>query len=164
MTLLLGCLGFACIAIHAIPSALPVISVHDLRPTCCTTPPLACVKATLSFRPPPVPPLGRPFLRWPRRQIFPRHVLAYMTEEGGPWGAPAEPDPMGWRPMVRDINKLATSHNEVRCVGGWEVLRRGALYRSAMPYQVRRAAAPASCVSCLLFLPGPALRVRPWGT
>ncbi|GIL53249.1 hypothetical protein Vafri_8897 [Volvox africanus] len=45
--------------------------------------------------------------------IFPRHVLAYMTEEGGPWGAPENPDPNRWRPMVRDINKLATSHDEV---------------------------------------------------
>ncbi|GIL88991.1 hypothetical protein Vretifemale_16910, partial [Volvox reticuliferus] len=46
-------------------------------------------------------------------QIFPRHVLAYMTEEGGPWGAPTKPDSNRWRPMVRDINKLATSHDEV---------------------------------------------------
>ncbi|GLI59742.1 hypothetical protein VaNZ11_001692, partial [Volvox africanus] len=46
-------------------------------------------------------------------QIFPRHVLAYMTEEGGPWGTPENPDSNRWRPMVRDINKLATSHDEV---------------------------------------------------
>ncbi|GIL63946.1 hypothetical protein Vafri_17865 [Volvox africanus] len=71
-------------------------------------------------------------------QIFPRHVLAYMTEEGGPWAVPSAPDinPIAttnasimqtttktpvtpdttsgyWRPMVRDINKLATSHEQV---------------------------------------------------
>ncbi|KXZ53141.1 hypothetical protein GPECTOR_7g1032 [Gonium pectorale] len=49
-------------------------------------------------------------------QIFPRHVLAYMTEEGGPWNAPAgkgRGSVSGGRPMVRDINKLATSHDEV---------------------------------------------------
>ncbi|GIL60649.1 hypothetical protein Vafri_15185 [Volvox africanus] len=72
-------------------------------------------------------------------QIFPRHVLAYMTEEGGPWAGPSAPDinptattnasitqtttktPVTpdttsgyWRrPMVRDINKLATSHEQV---------------------------------------------------
>ncbi|GIL52103.1 hypothetical protein Vafri_8045 [Volvox africanus] len=86
-------------------------------------------------------------------QIFPHHVLAYMTEEGGPWAArptpslipttttaknnvasdktattattatadndntetPVMPDVTSgyWRPMVRDINKLATSHDQV---------------------------------------------------
>ncbi|GLI71393.1 hypothetical protein VaNZ11_016590 [Volvox africanus] len=66
-------------------------------------------------------------------QIFPRHVLAYMTEEGGPWAVPSAPTlttatttntnindnpvmpdtTIGWRPIVRDINKLATSHDQV---------------------------------------------------
>ncbi|KXZ42788.1 hypothetical protein GPECTOR_118g385 [Gonium pectorale] len=49
--------------------------------------------------------------------MFPRHVLAYMTEEGGPWSKPLEaltPIPATFqRPVVRDINKLATSHNQV---------------------------------------------------
>ncbi|GLI71358.1 hypothetical protein VaNZ11_016545 [Volvox africanus] len=77
-------------------------------------------------------------------QIFPRHVLAYMTEEGGPWAVPSAPSiyptlgptaanptatasftettkaPVmpdttnGYsRPMFRNVNKLATSHNQV---------------------------------------------------
>ncbi|GLI71375.1 hypothetical protein VaNZ11_016565 [Volvox africanus] len=77
-------------------------------------------------------------------QIFPRHVLAYMTEEGGPWAVPSGPSiyptlgptatspsatasftettkalvmpdtTNGYsRPMFRNINKLATSHNQV---------------------------------------------------
>ncbi|GFR48999.1 hypothetical protein Agub_g11019 [Astrephomene gubernaculifera] len=50
-------------------------------------------------------------------EIFPRHVLAYMTEEGGPWaghgGGSLHHRTAGWRPVVRDINKLATSHDEV---------------------------------------------------
>ncbi|KXZ45898.1 hypothetical protein GPECTOR_49g482 [Gonium pectorale] len=52
--------------------------------------------------------------------MFPRHVLAYMTEEGGPWNAPPDAAAAGrpgsascQRPAVRDINKLATSHDKV---------------------------------------------------
>ncbi|KXZ45899.1 hypothetical protein GPECTOR_49g483 [Gonium pectorale] len=52
--------------------------------------------------------------------MFPHHVLAYMTEEGGPWNAPPDAAMAGrpgsascQRPAVRDINKLATSHGEV---------------------------------------------------
>ncbi|KXZ42723.1 hypothetical protein GPECTOR_122g464 [Gonium pectorale] len=52
--------------------------------------------------------------------MFPRHVLAYMTEEGGPWNVPPDAATAGrpgsasyQRPVVRDINKLATSHNKV---------------------------------------------------
>ncbi|KAG2433540.1 hypothetical protein HYH02_012657 [Chlamydomonas schloesseri] len=83
-------------------------------------------------------------------QIFPRHVLAYMTQQGGPWsgsaaapagaidaaaaapGARQAPPPASadqqhvasaeasqplhllhgaWRPVVRDINELATRHD-----------------------------------------------------
>ncbi|KXZ41716.1 hypothetical protein GPECTOR_308g842 [Gonium pectorale] len=49
--------------------------------------------------------------------MFPRHVLAYMTEEGGPWNKPLEAQTYlstsFQRPVVRDINKLATTHSKV---------------------------------------------------
>ncbi|KXZ48103.1 hypothetical protein GPECTOR_30g198 [Gonium pectorale] len=57
--------------------------------------------------------LSRPSLQ---PQIFPRHVLAHMTEEGGPWNVlgqrPAAPAACK-RPVGRDPHKLATSHDEV---------------------------------------------------
>ncbi|KAG2493182.1 hypothetical protein HYH03_008602 [Edaphochlamys debaryana] len=61
-------------------------------------------------------------------QIFPRHVLAYMTEEGaapqavpvppspmlsGSAGHNCQPRPMDWRPCVRDCTRLATWHPQV---------------------------------------------------
>ncbi|KAG2493187.1 hypothetical protein HYH03_008607 [Edaphochlamys debaryana] len=60
-------------------------------------------------------------------QIFPRHVLAYMTEEGAaPQAVPVPPSPMlgsaaptgsgplvDWRPCVRDCTRLATWHPQV---------------------------------------------------
>ncbi|KAG2490277.1 hypothetical protein HYH03_011229 [Edaphochlamys debaryana] len=56
-------------------------------------------------------------------QVFPRHVLAYMTEEGcqpapvpedeGPSDGDAAPPTPTWRPQVRDYTRLATWHPQV---------------------------------------------------
>ncbi|KXZ48106.1 hypothetical protein GPECTOR_30g201 [Gonium pectorale] len=49
-------------------------------------------------------------------QIFPRHVLAHMAEEGGPWNVPGlrlAPPAACQRPVGRNLSKLATSHDEV---------------------------------------------------
>ncbi|KAG2490262.1 hypothetical protein HYH03_011217 [Edaphochlamys debaryana] len=56
-------------------------------------------------------------------QVFPRHVLAYMTEEGcqpaaapedeGPGADNAAPSTPTWRPQVRDCTRLATWHLQV---------------------------------------------------
>ncbi|KAG2490282.1 hypothetical protein HYH03_011234 [Edaphochlamys debaryana] len=56
-------------------------------------------------------------------QVFPRHVLAYMTEEGcqpaaapeneGPGADNAAPSTPSWRPQVRDCTRLATWHPQV---------------------------------------------------
>ncbi|KAG2490286.1 hypothetical protein HYH03_011238 [Edaphochlamys debaryana] len=56
-------------------------------------------------------------------QVFPRHVLAYMTEEGcqpapapedeGPSDGDAAPPTPTWRPQVRDCTRLATWHPQV---------------------------------------------------
>ncbi|KAG2486835.1 hypothetical protein HYH03_014518 [Edaphochlamys debaryana] len=89
-------------------------------------------------------------------QVFPRHVLAYMTEEGcqlqppppaavplpsltdggaglafpAAGGGPV-PQPPSWRPYVRDCTRLATWHEQVETIGDCYMVAAGLISEDA---------------------------------